>query len=290
MQSCTGSPLQEMRGGRTQPAGTARLVCRDRLRPRSAAVLPERPLHPELEKAFGRGRTAPSGLALIGSLIMVLTAPFIGSIVDRFGVKVPAALSLVSMALAYFALSMTGSSCGAYPDDLGADVRVRRRVDRRGLHPHGRRTVRPRTRPRARHRDGERRSPLLMAGIRAATGTCTLPQVLGLARRGGLPDGRPAALPAGGARRTLDAECAGHRLLSGVRHDAEHLPPVPGPGRWAEVLGALGSTRATHRASRRRPGRTGIAALRPGIGALDEPWCCAVRHTVVAPPCWTRTA
>lgn len=69
---------------------------------------------PELEADFGWGRTALSALPLIGSLIIVVTAPVTGIIVDRFGVRMPAVISLLALGAGYFALSRSTPSFSRY--------------------------------------------------------------------------------------------------------------------------------------------------------------------------------
>jgi MFS family permease len=69
---------------------------------------------PELEAEFGWSRTALSTLPLIGSLIITVTAPVVGIIVDRYGVRVPAVISLLAFSAGYFVLSVSGSSFGRY--------------------------------------------------------------------------------------------------------------------------------------------------------------------------------
>lgn len=69
---------------------------------------------PELEQAFGWTRGQLADLALIGAVLTILTAPLVGSIVDRFGVRVPATVSLLAMAASYFAMSNVGSQYATY--------------------------------------------------------------------------------------------------------------------------------------------------------------------------------
>lgn len=69
---------------------------------------------PELETTFGWSRTQLSSLLLVGSIVLILTSPFVGKLVDRFGVRIPAAISLLFMSAAYFALSMSGASFLGY--------------------------------------------------------------------------------------------------------------------------------------------------------------------------------
>ncbi|GAA1403380.1 MFS transporter [Pseudonocardia kongjuensis] len=63
---------------------------------------------PELEAEFGWSRTQLSSLQLVGSLALIVTAPVVGALVDRIGVRIPATISLVVLALAYFLLSASG--------------------------------------------------------------------------------------------------------------------------------------------------------------------------------------
>lgn len=69
---------------------------------------------PELEAEFGWSRTALSALPLIGSLIIIATAPVVGVVVDRFGVRIPAVSSLVAFAAGYFLLAYSNSNFGQY--------------------------------------------------------------------------------------------------------------------------------------------------------------------------------
>lgn len=65
---------------------------------------------PELEAEFGWSRGQLSLLQLVGSLVTVLTAPLVGLLVDRLGVRIPATFSLVVLGLAYFLLAQSGPS------------------------------------------------------------------------------------------------------------------------------------------------------------------------------------
>ncbi|WP_213571422.1 MFS transporter [Rhodococcus sp. USK13] len=69
---------------------------------------------PELEAEFGWSRSQLSLLQLVGSTITVATAPLVGLLVDRVGVRVPATVSLIALGLSYCALSKTGSSFLAF--------------------------------------------------------------------------------------------------------------------------------------------------------------------------------
>lgn len=71
-------------------------------------------LIPELKAEFGWSLTALSSLPLIGSLIIIVTSPFVGHLIDRFGVRIPAVLSLAIMGCAHFALAASGASFAWY--------------------------------------------------------------------------------------------------------------------------------------------------------------------------------
>jgi len=63
---------------------------------------------PGLEEDFGWSRTSLSALQMVGSLVIVLTGPFVGILVDRFGVRWLATVSLVAMGVAYLLLATSG--------------------------------------------------------------------------------------------------------------------------------------------------------------------------------------
>lgn len=69
---------------------------------------------PSLEAEFGWSRSQLSSVQLVGSLIIIVTAPFVGVLVDRIGVRFPAAISLTALGVAYFVLSFNGPSFGVY--------------------------------------------------------------------------------------------------------------------------------------------------------------------------------
>lgn len=69
---------------------------------------------PELKAEFGWSLTALSSLPLIGSLIIIITSPFVGHVIDRFGVRIPSVLSLATMGCAHFALAASGASFAWY--------------------------------------------------------------------------------------------------------------------------------------------------------------------------------
>lgn len=69
---------------------------------------------PELEAEFGWTRAELTSLPLIGSVILILTAPLVGVVVDRFGARVPASLSLVALAASFLLLSLNGGSFLGY--------------------------------------------------------------------------------------------------------------------------------------------------------------------------------
>ncbi|MEJ2885727.1 MFS transporter [Actinomycetospora aeridis] len=69
---------------------------------------------PALEAEFGWSRSQLSSLALVGAVITILTSPFVGVIVDRFGVRIPGVVSLVVLGGAYFLLSASGGSFAGY--------------------------------------------------------------------------------------------------------------------------------------------------------------------------------
>jgi len=69
---------------------------------------------PELEAAFGWSRGQLSAIALYGSLVLIATAPLVGALVDRFGVRVPATISILAVSAAYFAMSVMGGAFAGY--------------------------------------------------------------------------------------------------------------------------------------------------------------------------------
>lgn len=69
---------------------------------------------PSLETEFGWSRSQLSSVQLVGSLIIIVTAPFVGVLVDRIGVRIPAAFSLAALGIAYFVVSLNGPSFGVY--------------------------------------------------------------------------------------------------------------------------------------------------------------------------------
>lgn len=69
---------------------------------------------PELEQAFGWSRTQLSSLQLIGSLCLIVTAPLVGSLIDRLGPRTPAVFSLAALGLGFGALSLAGPSFALY--------------------------------------------------------------------------------------------------------------------------------------------------------------------------------
>ncbi|GAA5061621.1 MFS family permease [Thermocatellispora tengchongensis] len=69
---------------------------------------------PELEAEFGWTRAQLSALQLAGSTITILTAPLVGMVVDRLGVRLPATISMGALGLAYFLLSASGPSFLGY--------------------------------------------------------------------------------------------------------------------------------------------------------------------------------
>ncbi|TWF75164.1 nitrate/nitrite transporter NarK [Pseudonocardia hierapolitana] len=69
---------------------------------------------PELEAEFGWSRGELSALQLVGSLVIVLTAPIVGVVIDRYGVRVPATLSLLALGGAYFLLAASGPAFAGY--------------------------------------------------------------------------------------------------------------------------------------------------------------------------------
>jgi MFS family permease len=69
---------------------------------------------PELEAEFGWSRSQLSSLQLVGSTIIVLTAPLVGAVIDRYGVRIPSTLSLLALGAAYFLLAAGGASFAGY--------------------------------------------------------------------------------------------------------------------------------------------------------------------------------
>jgi MFS family permease len=69
---------------------------------------------PELEQAFGWSRPQLSSLQLIGSVCLILTAPLIGTVIDRLGARIPAVFSLAALGLGFMALSLAGPSFTLY--------------------------------------------------------------------------------------------------------------------------------------------------------------------------------
>jgi MFS family permease len=69
---------------------------------------------PELEAEFGWSRSQLSSLQLVGSTIIVLTAPLVGAVIDRYGVRIPSTLSLLALGAAYFLLAASGPSFTGY--------------------------------------------------------------------------------------------------------------------------------------------------------------------------------
>lgn len=58
-----------------------------------------------LEQAFGWSRSDLALGSLVWTATVVLCAPFVGALIDRFGVRGPASLGLLSLAVTFFALS-----------------------------------------------------------------------------------------------------------------------------------------------------------------------------------------
>ncbi|GAA1394768.1 MFS transporter [Pseudonocardia kongjuensis] len=63
---------------------------------------------PSLEAEFGWSRTALSSVPLFGYLVHIVVLPFVGSLVDRFGARLPGVLGLLALAAGYFALAEIG--------------------------------------------------------------------------------------------------------------------------------------------------------------------------------------
>ncbi|MFD1149662.1 MFS transporter [Saccharothrix hoggarensis] len=69
---------------------------------------------PELEAEFGWSRSQLSSVLLIGSVINVLLAPLIGTLVDRYGVRIPSTVSLVALGGIFLLLSAVGQPFTAF--------------------------------------------------------------------------------------------------------------------------------------------------------------------------------
>ncbi|MFI0463380.1 MFS transporter [Saccharopolyspora sp. 5N102] len=63
---------------------------------------------PELEAEFGWSRSQISSVLFIGSIINIILSPLIGLVVDRYGVRIPSALSLAALGGIFMALSAVG--------------------------------------------------------------------------------------------------------------------------------------------------------------------------------------
>ncbi|NUT49936.1 MAG: MFS transporter [Saccharothrix sp.] len=69
---------------------------------------------PELEAEFGWSRSQLSSVLLIGSVINVLLAPLIGTVVDRYGVRIPSTVSLVALGGIFLLLAAVGQPFTAF--------------------------------------------------------------------------------------------------------------------------------------------------------------------------------
>jgi MFS family permease len=67
-----------------------------------------------LQDAFGWTRAAAAGGLTVLTIVGVLTAPVIGALVERLGVRPVALTALVGLALGYAGLTLNGGSLGAY--------------------------------------------------------------------------------------------------------------------------------------------------------------------------------
>ena len=68
----------------------------------------------EFEKEFGWTRTQLTGIGLIGTAMMAVIAPYAGALIDRYGVRWPAAISFLALAGAFAGISLLGGSIVAY--------------------------------------------------------------------------------------------------------------------------------------------------------------------------------
>jgi MFS family permease len=67
-----------------------------------------------LEMEFGWTRTQLSAVAFAGTITIVACAPIVGAIIDRFGVRVPAAISFFFLAAAFFSVSLLQGQLALY--------------------------------------------------------------------------------------------------------------------------------------------------------------------------------
>ena len=66
------------------------------------------------EQDFGWTRSQLSFVSLVGTLTIILCAPMAGYVVDRFGVRSPAAVSLAALAAGFMSLSMMSGSLAVF--------------------------------------------------------------------------------------------------------------------------------------------------------------------------------
>ena len=69
---------------------------------------------PELEAEFGWSRSQLSSVLLLGSVINILLAPLIGTVVDRYGVRIPSTVSLVALGGIFLLLASVGQPFTAF--------------------------------------------------------------------------------------------------------------------------------------------------------------------------------
>ncbi|MEU4739377.1 MFS transporter [Actinosynnema sp. NPDC023658] len=69
---------------------------------------------PELEAEFGWSRSQLSSVLLIGSVINILLAPLIGTVIDRYGVRIPSTVSLVALGGIFLLLASVGQPFTAF--------------------------------------------------------------------------------------------------------------------------------------------------------------------------------
>lgn len=66
------------------------------------------------EREFGWTRSQLTGIGLIGTLLLAVIAPFAGTVIDRFGVRGPAAISFVALAGGFLVNSLLQGSLWVY--------------------------------------------------------------------------------------------------------------------------------------------------------------------------------
>lgn len=65
---------------------------------------------PSLRTEFGWSLSELSLLPLVGCFIIIITSPFVGRIIDKYGVKIPASVSLIALSASFICLTVSGPS------------------------------------------------------------------------------------------------------------------------------------------------------------------------------------